>query len=691
MLRNSQFRHQEIIITVEKNSYYLICFHTFIILIALMASVLSSFFSRDPRHNFSYELPSDENKLNTDDKVKELFFAMVNKKGNSAAENATCFWTRSAPDYLRVQSQKLKTLRHPNILVYLDSIEIEDTFYLVTEFCKPLRNYLSERRLTGIQRELFISWGLYQILNCLKFLHNEAKISHNNLKDGIFVTVSGDWKLLVFHDTEKYRSSQTDFNDLADVIKGIFSNGLKHAGSVENIPRKLLPLFRSLDSRRNIALVDDLLKDCRSPNGFMRNKFVDTLLFLEEFQLKENNEKLVFFRSLNESLDLFPDDIAKNKILPKLIHSYEYGNAGPQVLVPLFKLGRFLDEEEYQLKIIPCLVKLFSSSDRTTRVKLLERIDEFASHLRPQVINEKIYSQLITGFTDTNPAVRESTVKAIASIANKLNYYNLNTDLMKHLAKVQGSDDQPGIRTNATICLGKIASNIDPSHRRRILISAFTRALKDPFPPARIAGIVGICATQNFYYLAEAANQIMPALSPISIDQDKQVRDHALRAMKGFLEKLQKASDSPELIPELESQVKIGASSNLLSSDKVPQWAGWAIKALSGKFYKSTLSTSPGLQAPPTTTASTTIVDKPTIGSNITDEITNDPLQTMEKEINLINSKIVDTNEETTKTVDQKNISGWGELDFSDDDDGGNIHSTSIESDKPTKDGWDEW
>lgn len=96
------------------------------------------------------------------------------------------------------------------------------------------------------------------------------------MKDGIFVTVSGDWKLLVFHDTEKYRyletsevttpflhisrSSQTDFNDLADVIKGIFSNGLKHAGSVENIPRKLLPLFRSLDSRRNIALVDDLLK-----------------------------------------------------------------------------------------------------------------------------------------------------------------------------------------------------------------------------------------------------------------------------------------------------------------------------------------------------------------------------------------------------------------------------------------------
>lgn len=58
----------------------------------------------------------------------------------------------------------------------------------------------------------------------------------------------------------------------------------------------------------------------------------------------------------------------------------------------MFKLGRLLGEDEYQHRIVPCLVKLFNSPDRTTRVKLLEKIDEFAAHLKPDVINEKIYS-----------------------------------------------------------------------------------------------------------------------------------------------------------------------------------------------------------------------------------------------------------------------------------------------------------
>lgn len=38
------------------------------------------------------------------------------------------------------------------------------------------------------------------------------------------------------------------------------------------------------------------------------------------------------------------------------------------------------------------------------------------------------------------------------------------------------------------MCLGKIAQYLDPKNRSKILSSAFGRALKDPFPPSRIAG-----------------------------------------------------------------------------------------------------------------------------------------------------------------------------------------------------------
>lgn len=40
-------------------------------------------------------------------------------------------------------------------------------------------------------------------------------------------------------------------------------------------------------------------------------------------------------------------------------------------------------------------------------------------------------SNLVTGFLDTNPAVRESTVKAMVVFAEKLNYNNLNMDLVR--------------------------------------------------------------------------------------------------------------------------------------------------------------------------------------------------------------------------------------------------------------------
>ncbi|VDK44305.1 unnamed protein product [Gongylonema pulchrum] len=152
---------------------------------------------------------------------------------------------------------------------------------------------------------------------------------------------------------------------------------------------------------------------------------------------------------------------------------------------------------------------------------------------------------------------------------------------------VSGGDEQPGIRTNATICLGKIACYIDPSQRQRILINAFTRAFKDPFSPARIAAVVGLIATQQYYSLVEIANRILPALSPMTIDPDSMVRKQSFAALHGFIEKLEKASENPESIPELEAQVNAGGKSGLLSSDKVPRWAAWAVQSISGRFYKS--------------------------------------------------------------------------------------------------------
>ncbi|GMR58326.1 hypothetical protein PMAYCL1PPCAC_28521 [Pristionchus mayeri] len=556
-----------------------------------MASFLSSLISRDPRASFGYDIPTTPVAA-----IDGVNLGNSAKKGEPEAEAVSVFWASPEMASLRVQTQKLKTMRHPNILTYVDSLEVEGTLYLVTEQCKPLNIYMAEVQLRGEQRESVVAWGIYQVMSCLKFLH-EANISHENLRRAIYVTQAGDWKIAGLHQATAFTSPRADLNQLGLVLWELFNgfnSKMEKAEPPGKIPKKLHELYKRIATPAAAKqTVAELLRELRSTGGYCKSRYVDTLLFLEEFQLKESGEKNAFFNQLRENLDAFPDDVAKYKILPRLIHTYEYGDAGPNILIPMFKLGRLLSEEEYQRRIVPCLVKLFGSPDRTTRVKLLEKIDEFAPHLTPAIVNEKIYGNLSQGFLDTSPAVRESTVKAMVVLAEKLNSHNLNTDLMKYLAKLQGTDEHGGIRTNTTICLGKIAHLLDPSCRQRILTGAFTRGLKDPFPPARMAAVLALSATQQFYALIEIANRVLPALSPLTCDPEKQVRDQAFSALKGFLEKLEKASENPASIPELEAAVKAGGK-GLLGSDKVPQWASWALKSLSGKFYKGPTPAQPG-------------------------------------------------------------------------------------------------
>ena len=70
----------------------------------------------------------------------------------------------------------------------------------------------------------------------------------------------------------------------------------------------------------------------------------------------------------------------------------------------------------------------------------------------------------VTGFTDVAPVVREQTVKVVLTVITKLSDRTINGELLRYLAKT-ANDEQPGIRTNTTICLGKIARNLNSNVR----------------------------------------------------------------------------------------------------------------------------------------------------------------------------------------------------------------------------------
>ncbi|XP_010781282.1 N-terminal kinase-like protein [Notothenia coriiceps] len=573
-----------------------------------------SFFARDPVKDFAYEILPDFQE-------KSGIWSLHRGKRKTNGEPVSVFLyevaqgTEQQTQLAKAAFKRMKTLRHPNILAYVDGLETEKSLYLVTEQVTPLAVHLKAQAEKGGSGELEVSWGLHQIVKALSFLVNDCHLLHNNVGvSAVFVDRAGEWKLgaldhvapeqgdpsgvslptpkAVYPDMERYDPPEMANNTgekwagevwrLGCLIWEVFNGPLPRTSSLRSlgkIPKALVPHYCELVGANPRARPNParFLQNCKASGGFLSNSFVESNLFLEEIQIKEQAEKQQFFQDLSENLDSFPEDFCKHKVLPQLLTAFEFGNAGAVVLTPLFKVGKFLSAEEYQQKIIPVIVKMFSSTDRAMRIRLLQQMEQFIQYLNEAAVNSQIFPHVVHGFTDTNPAIREQTVKSMLLLAPKLNEANLNQELMRHFARLQARDEQGPIRCNTTVCLGKIASYLNAGTRQRVLISAFSRATKDPFPASRSAGVLGFAATHNFYSITESASRILPTLCTITVDPDKSVRDQAFKAIKSFLTKLETVSEDPTKLAEIEKDVASCAQ----PAGGSATWAGWAVTGMS--------------------------------------------------------------------------------------------------------------
>uniref|UniRef100_A0A3Q2ZQF0 N-terminal kinase-like protein n=1 Tax=Kryptolebias marmoratus TaxID=37003 RepID=A0A3Q2ZQF0_KRYMA len=578
-----------------------------------------SFFARDPIKDFAHEILPDSPE-------KSGIWTLHWGKRKTTGDPVSVFvyevaqGTEQQTQLAKAAFKRMKTLRHPNILAYVDGLEMDKSLYVVTEQVTPLAVHLKAQAEKGGAGELEISWGLHQIVKALSFLVNDCHLLHNNLGIwAVFVDRAGEWKLgaldhlapeqgdpsgvslpspkAINPDMERYDPPEMSNSSgekwagevwrLGCLIWEVFNGPLPRTSSLRSlgkIPKSLVPHYCELVGANPRARPNParFLQNCRAPGGFFSNSFVESNLFLEEIQIKDPAEKQQFFQDLNENLDSFPENFCKHKVLPQLLTAFEFGNAGAVILTPLFKVGKFLSAEEYQQKIIPVIVKMFSSTDRAMRIRLLQQMEQFIQYLNEAAVNSQIFPHVVHGFTDTNPAIREQTVKSMLLLAPKLNEANLNQELMRHFARLQARDEQGPIRCNTTVCLGKIASYLNATARERVLISAFSRATKDPFPASRSAGVLGFAATHNYYSVTEIAGRILPTLCAVTVDPDKNVRDQAFKAIKSFLSKLEAVSEDPSKLAEIEKDVGSCAQPAGSSSS----WAGWAVTGMSSLTSK---------------------------------------------------------------------------------------------------------
>ncbi|GAA5916832.1 hypothetical protein JCM6882_006367 [Rhodosporidiobolus microsporus] len=499
--------------------------------------------------------------------------------------------------------RKLRALRHPNILKFLDGSETDNSVWIVTESVRSLASELEGGKMSEEAKV----YGLLHVCTALGFLNRDGQSVHGGLRTtSVWVTPGGEFKLggmEVCSRLDEVDGTMWNYGGLLPDSRTHASPEVRRGGwtalkeyDPSTLDSYLLHLFLytlfvgplpssflspsspsdlpSLPQSRAPSFPSSIFASYRrlgSPNPAARlktsaflelgqhpsegwwpsNRLVKLSAALEGFALATENERAGLIRTLkaisagaaNAKTDPLPAGFLKSKVLPSLVHSFEFGGgSGAAQLLPVILglagagEGGEGEEREYQKDVVQPIVRMYATPDRAVRMALLENLEKYIEKVSTKDVCERVWPHLMTGFGDVVPVIREATVKSILLIAPKLNDRILNNDLLRHLSKTQ-TDVEPGIRTNTCILLSRLSRHLNTSTQRKVLIPAFARALRDPFVHARIAGLMALMATTEVFEKEDLAGKVIPAMSICLVDREKIVRDQAFKAIDMFVKK----------------------------------------------------------------------------------------------------------------------------------------------------------
>lgn len=215
----------------------------------------------------------------------------------------------------------------------------------------------------------------------------------------------------------------------------------------------------------------------------------------------------------------------------------------------MFYIGEhLLDGAQFVKELSPLIAMLFSINDRGIRGSLLKKVPLMVKHLDKSSLNSSVFEPMCSGFSDSSGALRELTLKATLSLVPHLTPPNLEK-LSRYLVRLQ-NDDQPAIRTNTVIFISKLAPHLSEMTRQKMLLPAFTRAMKDPFTPCRLAALQSTLQAKKFFDPQGIASKVLPAVTPCCVDVAANVRKEAFSAVDDLLYLLRQESERLASLPD---------------------------------------------------------------------------------------------------------------------------------------------
>jgi len=116
----------------------------------------------------------------------------------------------------------------------------------------------------------------------------------------------------------------------------------------------------------------------------------------------------------------YPAGFLHHKILPEMLKSFEFGGGGNKVFSIILSISEKLSDDDFEKDIQPVIVRMFMSQERPIRMCLLENLTRVIDRLSAKMVNDKIFPNLVTGFIDVVPVIREQTVRAVLVVIPKV-------------------------------------------------------------------------------------------------------------------------------------------------------------------------------------------------------------------------------------------------------------------------------
>lgn len=349
----------------------------------------------------------------------------------------------------------LRSIRHPYILHYIKDGK-DDNRYLVTERATPLSLLLED--LSPIE----IASGICNIISALSFLHDKAKVCHNNICVGaVYVTRNGHWKLGGFECACRFTEVSPDFlksiilirnescippeeseeglNLTPDFghVRDVFSFGVMIEAMLEQL-EDLDDIIKTFELRIQDECLNVDPKKRPKLQTFLEDKiFSNGLLYLSTFlhhiTLKNKEEREEFYRTLIPKLQCLSEDtVGKHLVQPLLcrfvlLDKTARDSVASHILTPkresvnkrcnpAREITPLFSEDVYQKYVIPELTKVFCCHEINIRTLLLQYFPYYVDLFDQEKLEDVIFPQILLGIRDTNEELAALSLHCLADM-----------------------------------------------------------------------------------------------------------------------------------------------------------------------------------------------------------------------------------------------------------------------------------